>query len=346
MRNSKQYYNIWLILTLLLSGCVANNEMSQVVEQLSQSNKQAQLVMAKLSDKDQAMTLLVNDRNSQIEQLAIAQVQRDYFKSLAKLRAMIITANIDIILSHENAKQRCLTIIDGEEKSLIEQVNSAELQASNLLTESKKFPNDKVLELQAAKAAADYFGRLNNTNSISVNAKASCVEQLQVASSDAVQKIKKFQDSQEAALKQLKKSKTAEHTLIRVFVLESSQKQFEALLAWSHENEIAYNNIMMHSKTNNILSKDGVLASAFKGFGQGAIATLVGRDVAIPSTAEIRTSGKELIDGLSQESEEAFSNVLANAKQSLTTIKNNVLINAGQLVQNSVMSVLRDKAEN
>jgi hypothetical protein len=345
MENVKQYLIIWLLFTFLLSGCVANNEMSQVVEHLNKSNKSAQQVILQLNKKDQVMTELVQDRNSQIKQLVTTQVQQLYFENLADLRQAIIKANRDISVLFDNSKQHCLSLVEAEVKSLVGLVSLAEQQAVNIMAESKKFPNDKTLQLQAAKAAADYFGRLNATNSIGTNAKTLCADGLKAEKADAELKIKGFQTSQEEKLAQFLKSKINEISAIKFIDISTSQPHFDALLAWSHENEIAHNNTMMYLNTNNLLSSKGVLASVIKGLGQGAIAVVVGKNVAIPSAADIGNSGKMLVDALSKDTKEAFSSTLLNAKQGLTSIKNNIGMNIHQIALNSVMSVLREKAE-
>ena len=345
MEKVKQYLIISLLFVFLLSGCVANNEMSQVVEHLNKSNKQAQQVIGQLNKKDQAMTELVHDRNSQIKQLVTVKVQQLYYLNLAALRQVIIKTNSEISALFNNSAEHCLSLVDAEVKSLKGSVNLAEQQAENLLTESKKYPDDKTLQLQAAKAAADYFGRLYSTNNIGLKAKKLCVDRLKIEKSNAEDKVKDFQTTQEVKLAEFLKSKINEISAIKFIVISASQTHFDALLAWTHENEIAHNNTMMYLHASNLLSSEGILANVIKGFSKGAIAVVVGKNVVIPSAADIGNSGQVLVDGLSKNSKEEFSSVLLNAKQGIKTIKDNIGINIDQIALNSVMSVLRDKTE-
>ncbi|MBA6341126.1 hypothetical protein H4J59_09010 [Colwellia sp. MB02u-10] len=152
-------------------------------------------------------------------------------------------------------------------------------------------------------------------------------------------------DAEVKSLIELLKSKVNEISAIKFIVISTSQGHFDALLAWSHENEIAYNNTMMYLHASILLSSEGILANVIKDFSQGAIAVVVGKNVAIPSAADIGNSGQVLVDGLSKNSKEEFSSVLLNAKQDIKTIKDHVGINIKQIVLNSVMSVLREKTE-
>ncbi len=341
----KQWPIIGVVFTLCLSGCVANNEMTQVIEHLSQSNKQAEQIIKQLSVKDHLMTELVNDRNKQIKQLMTAQVQQNYYQNLAVLRLAMIKTNSEISELFDHSKRHCLSLVDGEVKGLVELVNSAERQAEKLLQESKKFPEDKTLELQAAKAAADYFGQLNATNSIGENAKATCIEGLQLEKMIADKKLKDFQAAQEVSLVQDRENSVIDISATRFITFNDSQRHFDALLAWTHENEIAYQNNIMYLKTNNLLSSEGVLASVIEGFGQGAIAVVVGKDVVVPSAGDIINSGKLLLDGISKSTKGDFSRTLASAKQGLANIKDNFATNVNEVIQQSVISVLRKKAE-
>ena len=345
MEKVKQCLIISISFVFLLSGCVANNDMSQVVEHLNKSNKQAQQVIAQLNKKDQAMTELVHDRNNQIKQLVTVKVQQLYYLNLAGLRQVIINTNSEISVLFDNSKEHCLSLVNEEVKSLTGLTNLAEQQAENLLTESKKFPDDKTLQLQAAKAAADYFGRLYSTNNIGLKAKKLCVDRLKIEKTHSEYKVKDFQTTQEGKLAESLKNKINEISAIKFIVISASQSHFNALLAWSHENEIAHNNTMMYLHASNLFSSKGILANVIKGFAQGAIAVVVGKNVAIPSAADIGNSGQVLIDGLSKNSKEEFSSVLLNAKQGIKTIKDNIGINIDQIALNSVMSVLRDKTE-
>lgn len=345
MQNTNQSLTIWLSLVFILSGCVANNELTEVVEHLRTSNKQALQTIADLNDKDQALSSLSNDRNSQLTRLMEAQVQQHHYKILADLRLMIINANADVKALFDSSRQYCLSMVEDELKHSFELVSVAEQQVESLFRESKKFPNDKTLELQAAKAAADYFGRLNSANSMGVNAQNTCIKKLQTEMLNAENKLKKFRVVEENKVYQVAKNEMAKISATNFMVISANKAQFDALIAWSYENEVAYNNIMMYSKTNNILSTEGVLASAFKGFGNGAIAVVTGKNVAIPSADDIRNSGTVLLDALGKNSQEELSATLLNAKQGLEQIKGNITNNISEIMQKSVMSVLRNKTE-
>ncbi len=341
----KQWPIIGVVFTLSLSGCVANNEMTQVIEHLSQSNKQAEQIIKQLSVKDQRMTELVNDRNQQIKLLMTAQVQQYYYQNLALLRANIIKTNSAISERFDNSKQHCLALVDGEVKGLVALVSSAERQAEKLLQESKKYPEDKTLELQAAKAAADYFGQLNATNNIGVDAKNTCIKSLQAEKAIADKKLIAFQTAQEVSLVQDRENSVNDISATVFITVADSQTHFDALLAWTHENEIAYQNNMMYLKTSNLLSSEGVLASVIDGFGQGAIAVVFGKDVVVASAGDIINSGKLLLDGISKSTNDDFSRTLASAKQGLASIKDDFSSNLNEIVQGTVMSVLRKKSE-
>ena len=120
--------------------------------------------------------------------------------------------------------------------------------------------------MQEAKAAADYFGRLYSTNNIGLNAKNLCVDHLKTEKTNAEDKVKEFQTTQEAKLAEFLKSKINEISAIKFIVISASQTHFDALLAWSHENEIAHNNTMMYLHASNLLSSEGILANVIKGF--------------------------------------------------------------------------------
>jgi hypothetical protein len=345
MNNVKQYLIILPLFTFLLSGCVANNEMTAVVEHLQQSNSQAQKIIEQLSAKDKEITALANAGGGEVKPLAIAQVQQHYAENLADLRLAIIGANSNINLLFESTKKACFLAIEEELASLEALVKETEQQAEELFKESKKFPDDKVLELQAAKAAADYFGRLNAANSIGENAKNNCDEKLQIEKTKAEEDIKTFQTDQQSKLTQLKKAKIAEVSVITLPIISDNKIHFDALIAWTRENEAAYNNTSMYLKTNNVLSSEGVLASVAKGFGQGAITVVMGKDVVVPSASDIVSSGKALVDGITKNSKAEFAATLLNAKQSLANVKSNIGINLKEIVQSSVMTVLRNKAE-
>lgn len=334
-----------LISALALSGCVANKEMTQVIDHLQQSNKHAQEVIEQLSVKDKAMTDLVNDRNSQIKQLMTAQVKQQYFSSLASLRLAIIEVNAEIDKAFENTKQACLKAVTNESKNLSTLVSEAEQQAAALHSESLKFPNDKVLELQVAKAAADYFGRLNSLNTIEGKAKGECNEKLSMEKDNARKRVDEFQSTQTANLAQVKARKVSEISTTKFIVINHSNEHFDALLAWTRENETAHNNTMMYLQTNNILSPEGVLASAIKSFGKGAIAVVIGKDVVAPSATDIVNSGTALIEGLTKPSKEEFDSRLLEAKQGLVKIKGDISTKLKDIVQSSVLTVLRIKAD-
>ena len=120
--------------------------------------------------------------------------------------------------------------------------------------------------MQEAKAAADYFGRLYSTNNIGLKAKNLCVDHLKTEKMNAEDKVKEFQTTQEAKLAELLKNKINEISAIKFIVISNSQIHFDALLAWSHENEIAHNNTMMYLHASNLLSSEGILANVIKGF--------------------------------------------------------------------------------
>ncbi|SEK54408.1 hypothetical protein SAMN05216262_101621 [Colwellia chukchiensis] len=345
MKKSMQAPLLSLLLVLLLSACVANNEMSQVITQLNASNKQAAQVLVQLSAKDKAITTLLNRRLNENKILMTAQVQQHYFHALARLRASVIVVYGDINRQFAKAKQGCLTQIAAQVQHLTTLVSAAEQDAKTWLAESKKFPNDKTLALQAAQAAAQYFAELNDTNSISDEHSTKCVAQLESAKTQALAKITQVQDSQEAKLTALADSKMQAITTMPVLSVSHSQAHFAALSAWLHENELAYSNTMMYLHTNNILSEKGVLASALQGLGQGAITQVLGKDVAIPSSREIGELGEGLLSSITQESKQAFAASLQAAQQAVNQTKEQLFVGAEQLVQQSVMSVLKAIAQ-
>lgn len=336
----------WLIIcTFSLSGCVANKEMAGVIDHLHESNQQALSIIKQLHIKDEGMTDLVLDRNKQIEHLMIAQVKQQYNSSLASLRLAVIDISAEIEVAFETTKQACLGTVENEVKNLALQVSEAEQQAAALHAESQKFVNDKVLELQAAKAAAEYFGRLNSFNTIAGAAKESCNEQLQTEKDNAIKKINAFLVSETAQLAQINTRKKQELTATKLIEISSNYELFEALIALNRENEVTYNYATMHMQTNNILSPKGILTTAIKGVGNGAIAGVFGSKADSASARDVLDSGTALVKSFTKASKAEFASELIDAKQGLATLKGNVSNNFKAIVQSTALAVLRKKAE-
>lgn len=345
MNKNTPYLTVLLILVFSLSGCVANKEMAQVIDHLHESNTQALVIIKHLHIKDEGMTALVLDRNKQLKKLALAQVKQQYSLNLASLRLAVIDVNAEINKSFESTKQACLNAVVNESKNLSSLVSEAEQQAAALHAESLKFSDDKVLELQAAKAAADYFGRLNSFNTIAGEAKENCNKKLKLEKAKAGKRIDAFLAIETAQLTQVQTRKIQEISASKFIEITSNSELFEALIAWNRENEIAYNNASMHMQTNNILSPEGVLSTAIKSVGKGVIAGVLGKNVESPSATDVLNSGKALVESFTSASKAEFSSKLLEAKQGLTTIKGNIGNNLKAIVQSTALAVLRKKAE-
>ena len=341
MKNVNKILIISLSFIFLLSGCAANNEMAKVVEHLSQSNRQAQVIIEQLAEKDKAVIALLNARTSHIQSLIKSKLSSLYYKHLNELNQDITLVEKALDQAFSAAILKCNLLVDEEldKENLL--VKQAQNQALALHHESQNFPTDKTLELQAAKASADYFGRLVKLNNLAVDAKHDCAEKLTVEKTSATSSIETFQRSQLASLSKIKANKESAIDAMNFTIYQASSNHFDTLVSWTRENQIAYSNSQMYMKLKNPLSSEGVLATVVKGFGAGAIAIVTGKDVVVPSKSELKNSGKLLIDGVTKGLKEEFISAKSNAEQALSTLKERGITKVNEIVQGAVLSILR-----
>ncbi len=344
-KHKLKYSVILVVLAVFMTGCVANKEMEQVVDHLSQTNAEAKKIIKSLSVKDKILTELANDRNIQIKRLMTVEVNTLHHAALASLRLQVIETRQAIYQHFFKTKKACFATIDKELKNINLLAEQAEKQALLLYQESKKFPQDKTLELQAAKAAADYFGQLFKTNTMAFDAKENCQTQLNVALEGANKAIDAARNKEEDELEHVKKMMKQQVSADKFIIIMSSQTSFDALIDWVNENELVYSNTITYLKTNNFLSSEGIPASFIKSLGNSVLAVAVGANVDIPSKDDIKRSGENLVNTLTANAKADFDQASSDAKNVFTEIKTGFTGKLDRIIQGSSEKILRKLTE-
>ncbi len=326
------------ILTLLLGGCVARSDMEKVVKSMQATNNAATKIINILEQRDKDLAQTLNKRQNTLKASSKNKIEKSFLESKLAILELKSKAIDDIEKLYQDTLKGKESNLNEEFKDLNNRVDEAEKQAESLHRESVKFPNDKELRLQAAQAAAGYFGKLTKANRIKENTEKKFKDALLKEKSKAELDLEKTIESKVAELEQEKSIYIAKIEKQNFPTVKQSSSSYQLLLDWTEENESAHRNTQFYLDTNNPLSNGGILASTFKGMKKGFTKTLLGQVKKIPTKNDLKASAKSLFGDIIEDSQSEFNKKKDKVKNDIERIKDN--LKAGNL--NIIMDLLKN----
>lgn len=298
-----------------LTGCVANQELSDAVKQLNEANDAASDLLSKLKTKDERLA----ERNKTLTEVqrqnTISTIEKLYHEKKLEMLKFRLKQESKLADFKEKTLETAQSYINEKIVGLEASVSSAEKIAESLYNESKKFPDDKELKQQAALAAADYFGRLAERNDIELSSKNDLTTSLNQEITLTRANLKKIFDKKLTELDSEKSKKVEAAEQISLSAAPSSTKTYEALEDWTKDQDDAFQDIQSYADKNNPLSDQGILSDIANGFKDGIVKTLLGKSNVVPSKEQILGSGKDLLDGVTADTKKEFDKKVKELKE-------------------------------
>lgn len=334
-----------LCLVTMLSGCAANKEFAKAVDVMAQTNNEANKIITQLKQKDQQITdshkTLATFYNSAQNTL----LESIYLKQKVLLLEHQQAAKNELKDIYIKALKELKIIASKELISVHISVDSAEKIALSLQQESKKFPNDKELKYQATKAAADYFGRLTKLNAIEQDSLAKAEQAFAIELASAEDKLTNVILNKLNSLQE--KNKEKQSCTITIPTMANSSIAYDALQSWVKTQQESFNELQEYIDSNSLLGDKGILKTIIKGIKKGGTEVLLGKSEQIPTKAQIKDAGKELVNAISEDTEEELKQLLDEIKTSFggtdsikteltNLLKNKIITYKSEIKQNKL----------
>ncbi|NIB44640.1 hypothetical protein HBA55_33970 [Pseudomaricurvus alkylphenolicus] len=312
----------WKALTLLtccfaLSACVAKKEFVKMVEAQTELNKAVGEHLETMDKRDKALVSIVNEqRNAQALGLT-TEIDRLHEAQLTQLKLDISDAKLRLAALLRSQREKCLDTIKAEMEAVDKSAKAAEKRALEMHRESIKFKNNTKLQLQAARAAADYFGRLVRKGEIESGSIDMCMTKMEEVKKTGYRRLNEYQARVEVELEKGRIQRKSEIEKVVIDQVSGIEDTYVVLQKVIKVNEIAYTNAITYLNINNPLSSAGLPSVVIKGFKDGVIGLNNSGDVDVPSKADLKKSGQELLDSLLKRHIDSLNDVKKRTKDAI-----------------------------